>query len=420
MDIRLQKKSFFVTLSETGCFSSMVDLRNYSNLLESNNYHQVAHASDADLILVSTCVAAQETEDISIQLITTLIKEKKPEAQIIVCGCMAQINKEKLRLRFPDQISGFYGPRETDTFMTHLNLKPVSIITSFYDQQIGTLSPQTRGRQHIFRSLKYIDRLISPFSKQAGARIDRLLKTILFYAPNTSFVQVAKGCAGNCTYCIIKLARGAIVSRPIDEIVREIKQALQKGYTHIVLVADDSASYGIDIGTDYPTLLQHILAINHTLTISLCNVNPSRFMVKLNKFLEIIEPGRILNIEYTVQHGSNRILANMKRNHTIEAYIESIRAIHKVDPDITIKSHLLVGFPGESTADFKENLRLLDRVMFDKLGIFKYSDRPGTPSSTFPDKVPYLIKVWREMRLKTKYLMKQTYYFLSGKYHLEK
>jgi tRNA A37 methylthiotransferase MiaB len=420
MDMNGQKKSFFVTLSETGCYSSMVDLRYFSNLLESNNYHQVAQASNADLILVSTCVAAQETEDISVQLIATIIKERKPEAQLIVCGCMAQIYKGKLMLRFPDQISGFYGPRETDTFIEHLNLKPVSSIASFYDQKIGILSPQTRGRQNIFRSLKYINRLISLFSKRTGAHIERLLKTILFYAPNSSFIQIAKGCTGNCTYCIIKRARGMLVSRPIDEIVREIKQALQKGYTHFVLVADDFASYGIDIGTDYPTMLRHILEINRTLSISLCNVNPSRFMVKLKEFLEVIQPGRILNIEYTVQHGSNRILASMKRSHTIEAYIESIRAIHKVDPDITIKSHLLVGFPGESAVDFQENLRLLDRVMFDKLGIFKYSDRPGTPASTFTNKIPYLVKMWRQVRLKTKYFVKQAWYFLSGRYCLKK
>jgi tRNA A37 methylthiotransferase MiaB len=184
-------------------------------------------------------------------------------------------------------------------------------------------------------------------------------------------------------------------------------------------VADDFASYGVDIGTDYPTMLRHILDINRTLSISLCHVNPSRFMVKLNEFLEVIQPGRILNIEYTVQHGSNRILASMKRNHTIEAYIESIRAIHKADPKITIKSHLLVGFPGEITVDFQENLHLLDRVMFDKLSIFKYSDRPGTPASTFINKIPYPRKVWRQMRLQAKHTVKQAWYSLSGRYRLK-
>lgn len=419
MDSSIQKKSFFLTLSDDGCYSSMVDLKYFSNLLKSNNYHQVSQASHASLILVSTCIAMQETEDASIRLIAKIIKEKNPDAQLIVCGCMAQTYKAKIETRFSGEIAGFYGPRETDTFIEHLNLKPVSSDAAFYDQQLDTLSPQTKARQNIFSALKYITRLISSFSKQAGARIERMLKTAQIYAPNSCFIQVAKGCTGHCTYCIIKRTRGVIVSRPITEIVREIKQALQKEYTHFVLVADDFASYGVDIGTDYPTMLKHILSINPTLSISLCHVNPSRFMDKLNEFLKVIQPGRIINIEYTVQHGSNRILSSMKRNHTVEAYIKSIRAIHKADPEITIKSHLLVGFPGESSVDFQENLCLLDRVMFDKLAIFKYSDRPGTPSNTFPNKVPYQRKVWRQVRMQTKHTLKLAWYFLSGWYRLK-
>lgn len=408
------KKTFFLTLSEAGCYSSLVDLEYFSNLLASNNYHQVDEASRADLILVSTCIAMQETEDASVHTIGTIVKVKKTDAQLIVCGCMAQTHKNKLSTLFPDQVAGFYGPRETDAFIERFNLKPISPGAVFFDQQIDVLNPRTRSRKIVFSATKKIKCLVSFFSKQAGSRIERVLKTTQIYAPHSYVIRVAKGCAGSCTYCIIKHARGAIVSRPVAEVVREVMQALQRGYTHFVLVADDFASYGVDIGTDYPTLLRHIFAVNRSLSVSLCHVNPSRFMAKLNDFLEMVQPGRIVNIEYTVQHGSNQILTRMKRNHTIEAYIESIRAIHAVDPDITIKSHLLVGFPGESTTEFQANMRLLDRIYFDKLGIFKYSDRPGTPASTFDNKVSYAVKVWRQVRLQVKHSMKQAWYLLIG------
>lgn len=410
----MRDKSFYLKVIETCCYPALLDSKEYINVLLENDYLQTNNPREASLILVNACTAGQEVEDDAIKFIEKFKTIKEKDAMLVIFGCLGETHKSYLRQSFSCPI---FGPRNIKEFVNLLKLSyPTTLDSDIKIFDILDVQPEVMCRRKIYAWTKYVNKIIEKLSKQLAKRIERKLDTARIYDNYAYPLRISEGCTGTCSYCLIKKARGYIKSKPLDQILSEARKALSKSLNHFVLVCDDFASYGLDINLNFNILLRELFAIDEKISVSLCNVNPQHFIENLDGFLEIVKPKRIANIEYTVQHGSNRILKLMSRNHTIEEYVLSIREINRKDPDITFKTHLIVGFPGEKNSDFFKSVQLLKKIKFDKITIYRYSARPGTLASVFLEKVPFYIKSWRYLLLSALYNLKKSIYILTGYY----
>ena len=215
----------------------------------------------------------------------------------------------------------------------------------------------------------------------------RLANSINIIRPNTFYIKICSGCSNSCSYCAVKLSRGAVKSKSIVHIRQELLAGLEAGFEEFALIGTDLGSYGKDIQTDLISLLESLNSIDAVFQIKLRNVHPRYYINKLQPFIDVLKHGKIKYMESAVQSGSNRMLHDMNRGYEIEDFIHAIQSIKSALPDFKLRSQLIVGFPGETETDFQASVQLLKKVQFDYIEVYKYSPRPGTVAMTMPDQV---------------------------------
>jgi tRNA A37 methylthiotransferase MiaB len=216
------------------------------------------------------------------------------------------------------------------------------------------------------------------------------------------FVRAATGCAGTCSYCAIKRARGHVTSEPIDLVVKQISQAVKDGYKEISLAGDDLGCYGIDMDSDLPTLLTEILKLPGDFLINVRFIEPTWLIRYLDKLMPIFNTGRITSFCAPIQTGSQRLLDLMNRDYTIEDAVDAINTVIRKSRVRSISSNCMVGFPGETADDFRLSYALLESCDINMYQVLKYAGRPDTPSEKLENKVPEELKENRRNRFLTK------------------
>ncbi len=216
------------------------------------------------------------------------------------------------------------------------------------------------------------------------------------------YIQISKGCLNNCTYCTVKCAKGSLKSKAVPAVLNEFRRGLNEGYRRFMLVAEDVGSYGQDIGKDITSLLKSILTIPGDYKICFNNLHPKWLILMQDDLIPLFKTGKIEGICIPAQSGSDRILSLMGRGYNILQFKKAVCTIRKKAPSISIKTHLMVGFPGETDKDFKDTMMLLDEIDFDEIAVFKYSPRPSTISSRSIHQIPEPIKRKRYRLLKLK------------------
>jgi tRNA-2-methylthio-N6-dimethylallyladenosine synthase len=190
-----------------------------------------------------------------------------------------------------------------------------------------------------------------------------------------------------------------VVSRDVSDIGEEISAAVQKGYEHFILVADNLNSYGKDKNITYIQLLDAVFKLDGRITVSLNNFSPVSSLPELERFLNILKPGKIKCINYSLQSGSDRLLKAMNRGYTRELFLSSARAILKRDPGISLRSDIMIGFPGETDEDFSQTLAMIQKVPFETINALLYNERPGTKASGLAGKVSEEVKRQRYRKI---------------------
>jgi len=412
MDFK-DNKTFYLMIKAAGCYSALFDAKKFTDILLQSGYRQIDNFIVADLILILTCSTSAECESELLKTMSQFYVKKKQKAPMVILGCMAKTHREMLIERFGCPI---FNAHQEDEFADFLGVARSKAEKILFDDRILTLTPILKFRKKFYVFIRKLNSMLSVINKGAAKRVAEVLDVSRIFDKESYALKISEGCAGSCSYCIIKKARGNIVSRPIFEIVEEARKAFQKGYRHFVLVCDEFSAYGRDIGSNYINLLKEIFAIDRCISVSLSNVSPQFFLKQIDEFLFLIDPGRVVSIEYTLQHGSNVILKKMQRGHTIEEFISSVNAIRRKYSGIKFKTHLMVGFPGESKDDFKKMLNLLDKVLFERIAFYRYTDRPGTLSAKLDNKVPKSTILRRYYHVKLRYNWKILLYRLFGTY----
>lgn len=346
-----------------GCQMNVADSQRVGSSLEHLGYTLTETIEEADVIVLNTCVVRQQAEDKAMGRVTSLapLKKKNPNLVINVMGCMVGVRgAEKLRAKLPF-VDVFSPPSDPGPLISHLTQGEIRSLEN---------SETTR------RFLMMDDELILPIAEQGKAV--------------TAHVPIVYGCSHACTFCIIPYKRGIERSRPIGDIVSEIRSLAKQGVKEITLLGQIVDRYGKDIpdGPNLAALLRVIHEIEGVERIRFLTSHPNYFDDDLIQ--AIAELPRVMpHIELPIQAGDDEVLLNMKRGYTQKQYRDLIAKIRERIPDCSIATDIIVGFPGETEEQYMETHRLLSDLKLDVVHLARYSVREGTVAARrMDDDVP--------------------------------
>lgn len=363
-----KSKAKKVFIKTHGCQMNEYDSSRMIDLLKSSHHmQQTQSVEDADVILMNTCSIREKAQE---KVFSELgryrkLKDKKPDLIIGVGGCVASQEGKAIRERAP-YVDLVFGPQTLHRLPFMLQQlkrdgKPVMDVS--------------------FPEIEKFDCLPTPGAKGP-----------------TAFVSVMEGCSKYCSYCIVPYTRGEEISRPFDDVIAEVVSLAEQNVREINLLGQNVNDYqgethdgGI---ADLATLIHYVAAVDGIERIRFTTSHPTSFGPTLISAYESV-PELADHLHLPIQSGSDRILAMMKRNYTALEYKSSMRALRKVRPNISISSDFIVGFPGETDADFEDTMNLINDVRFDHSFSFIYSPRPGTPAASMPDDVSMEVKKQR-------------------------
>ena len=344
-----------IALESLGCSKNLVDAEIMMGILNKKGYKLVGDFEEADIILVNTCGFIESAKQESIQTILELaqLKETANLKLLIVTGCLAQRYSDELKEEIPE-IDAIVG-------------------TGSY-QNIDEIIANLEKENHIV-SLNDIDFVYNE-------DLPRYVST----PSHMAYLKIGEGCDNKCTYCIIPKLRGKYRSRKMEDIIKEAKELAQRGVKEVVVIAQDTTKYGFDLyGKDsLPELLEELAQIEGLKWIRIMYSYPESITEELVKVIKKYD--NICNyFDMPIQHASNRILKLMNRKTTKEDILSKVEMIRSHIPDATIRTTIIVGFPGETEEDFKEVLDFAKLVKFDRLGAFAYSREEDTPADKLPN-----------------------------------
>lgn len=348
-----------------GCQMNEYDSEKMADVLrESHGYELTAEPADADLLLVNTCSIREKAQE---KVFSELgrwrsLKDKRPDMMIGVAGCVASQEGEGITKRAP-YVDMVFGPQT-------LHRLPQMV-----DEVRATRQPVI---DVTFPEIEKFDRLPEP-------RAD---------GP-TAFVSVMEGCSKYCTFCVVPYTRGEEISRPLEDVIVEVASLAEQGVREINLLGQNVNAFRGPMRdgqiADLATLIYYVAAVDGIDRIRFTTSHPVEFTDSLiQAYAEVPKLANFLHLP--VQSGADRVLAKMKRGHTAIEYKQKIRKLREVRPDISISSDFIVGFPGETDADFEQTMQLIADIGFDQSFSFIYSARPGTPAGSFADDTPMSVK----------------------------
>lgn len=335
-----------INLTTLGCPKNIVDSEFLLGGLKGEDVEFVQDPLDAETIILNTCGFIQGAKEESIDAILQALELKKRGncSRVFVTGCLSQRYPESLRQELPE-VDGFYGNRDLPRILREL--------TSELDLKREILG-------------------------------ERLLSTPKHYA----YLKISEGCENPCTFCSIPAIRGKFNSKPIELLVEEAQSLAQKGVRELIVVAQDTTMYGQDLygKPKLVPLLDKLAGTKAFKWIRLLYTYPAHFSQDL---VEFIGATRAINyVDIPVQHSSNRVLQRMARKVTRQKIEHIIQALRDRNPDITIRSTCISGFPGETDADHDDLCDFVRSIRFERLGLFAYSREEDTPAYDFGDQVP--------------------------------
>lgn len=353
-----------ISLINHGCAKNLVDAELMLGMLAKKGYTITLDETDADIVIVNTCSFIHDAEKESVQSILQMIDEGK---KVIVTGCLSQKHDKDLKDAIPE-LAGMIGTS---------NLKDV----------VKIVDDIAKGKEYesiIDKDPKYI----------YPEDIERQQITV----GASSYLKIGEGCNYQCGYCIIPKLRGKYISRPIENIVKEANELVNKGVTEIILIAQDTSSYGIDLygKQALPKLLKELNKIENLSWIRIMYAYPTQMTDELIDAIAKLDKV-VKYVDIPLQHSHPRVLESMRR--PVMDYRKLVAKIRERIPNVSVRTSLIVGYPGETEEEFEDLYQFVKDVKFDRMGAFEYSREKGTYSDKLKGHLSEKVKRDRRDRL---------------------
>lgn len=357
-----------IHMTTLGCDKNTIDSEMMLGLIEEKNYDIIDDPKAADIIIVNTCCFIQSAKEQSIDYILEYVDYKNSGScqLLIVAGCMAERYHEELAAEIPE-VDGFLGVGHFDNI---LELITYLETTDHNDQQINE---KYRNENQFFGD---IDKEIIE------------ARRYIREGTVSTFVRVSEGCDHGCTYCVIPKIRGKYRSRRSQEIFNELRNLQERGIKEIILIGQDIAPYGKDLDEDFdlPKLLEKIATEFNFTWIRMMYLYPEGITDKLLATVKQ-HPAICRYFDIPLQHLNDTVLKRMGRKMSFEQISELIGKIRKTLPDAVLRTSIITGFPGETSAQHDELIKKIKLLPFDHLGVFKYSQEENTPAAEFENQI---------------------------------
>ena len=371
-----RKKVFIKTF---GCQMNEYDSAKMADVLgAAEGYEPTDDPEQADLILFNTCSVREKAQEKVFSDLGRIKHLKQKGVLIGVGGCVASQEGEEIVKRAP-YVDVVFGPQTL--------------------HRLPELLAERERQQHPQVDIRFPE--IEKFDHLPPARVEGA----------SAFVSIMEGCSKYCSYCVVPYTRGEEFSRPFEDVLVEIAGLADQGVKEVNLLGQNVNAYRSTMGAgeagadgtegetiDFATLLEYVAEIPGIERIRFTTSHPSEFTQRLIDVYAKV-PKLVSHLHLPVQHGSDRVLAAMKRGYTVLEFKSIIRRLRAVRPDISISSDFIVGFPGESDDDFARLMHLIEDIGFDASFSFIYSPRPGTPAANLPDDTPHEVKLQRLQHL---------------------
>jgi len=360
------KKLFIKTF---GCQMNEYDSGKMADILHANEGMEMTDSpEDADVVLLNTCSIREKAEDKVFSDLGRLreIKKRRPDLLIGVGGCVASQEGQQIISRAP-YVDMVFGPQTLHRLSDLLAKRRETGIS-----QVDISFPEIEKFDHL------------PTSRQTRG---------------SAYVSIMEGCSKYCSYCVVPYTRGEEISRPFDDVLTEVASLASQGVQEIVLLGQNVNAYLGKMGNteeiaDFALLIEYIAEIPGVERIRFTTSHPKEFTQRLIDVYTKV-PKLVSHLHLPVQHASDSVLSAMKRGYTSLEYKSIIRKMRAVRPDLTLSSDFIVGFPGETDADFEKLLKMVKELQFDNSFCFIFSPRPGTPAANLSDDTPYEVKLKR-------------------------
>ncbi len=340
-----------VAIETYGCTANQADSDIMRGLI--SRHFELSSVENADVVVLNSCGVIDFTER---KIIRRMIELKNKGKKVVLAGCLTRISKEALGL--------------ADSAISPDNL----------DMVVDAILSALNGRK-LYTERRFIDKA------ELSSLKCRLRNNAI------AIVSISEGCLGSCSFCATKLARGELRSFSMEKIVEEVDSAVKNGFREIQLTSQDTGAYGLDKGKAMlPELLRKISEIEGEFRVRVGMMNPQHAVRILDELIEAYGSEKIYKfLHIPVQSGDNRVLEDMKRNHTVEDYVEVVEAFRKSFDDVLISTDIIVGFPTETEESFWKSYELIKETRPDIVNITRFSPRKGTPAAKLKD-VPGWVK----------------------------
>ena len=387
-----------------GCERGEAHVGHLLEYVRANGWQIAGSIEEADVILVWTCGFRADYEERCVSMLHSVEQRRRAGSRVVITGCLAGISEERLNRTF-DTLT--VPPRRLGDLDAVLGATvPLEEVQDLWDLApcIAEASAHfTEGERHPDDSLamRCARTLIrTPAREWQQRHRGRGNKHHVHSLQRVCNIRVAVGCLGECTYCAVRFAAGPLHSKPLESVLAEFDAALARGYTQFRLIAGDLGSYGQDIGTNIAELLDLMLQRPGDFMLTLLEFDLKYFIEYQDRLIGLLAThhSRIHSITLPLQSGSERVLREMRRGHTAADAEKALRAFRRACPGIYASTHVLVGFPGETEAEFEDTLRVLRVGQFNYVSVFDYSPRPHTKAATMPGTVPQRVIRARSLR----------------------
>ena len=399
---------YYITTTTEGCATNLLENSTYRENLNSQGLNETIDPDKADVILVNTCAYTKDQEKRTSNIIEK-INKTYPNKEVLVAGCYTAINPKGLKKVHAGK---FFGPGDVKALNHSLGLKTEeeSLIknANFFDpRDYGDLTYNHK----LILKLRPIFFKIENILKKKFTHMHNLLDSVII---NEKYfgITVSQGCAGKCSFCVIKEAKGSVKSKPVNEIMHEFQTGLNQGYNKFWLLGDDIGCYGIDIGADVVELLEKMISVPVDFRLVINYFEPYFFIKYFDRLKKILSDERIINLNLPIQSGNHFVVRRMGREYDPKEVVKKLRELKKVAPHLVVKNNIIVGFPGERFTHFLDSIRA--SFYYDATLPIRFTSHPGTGAHKHKNHLQKRIKNLRFYLISTALLMRHSYVFIKS------